>query len=314
MPERRLEYPPMLGARGLPSPDDATMSALLDIVDEGVLGASNHVAMSLPLVVKTAQSRRATALEEALTLAEFIARTRGAGAPIVANALAWLTDGIERLAPEEAIGKLASRAEEWDRLSRERRTRLISRAADTLSDVRKPLLYDFSSTVADVLRALAEGKRLSQLVIPESRSIAGGRRYVEALDSLGVPILFLPDAALDYAVNQSDAVLLGAESLTRDGGLVNTIGSVIAARCAKSAGVPVYGVADLFKVGPLDAEEMPAPGLRTYGFLLAEGISAATDAPELEIVSPDLITAVLTEEGPLPPKVIAGRRPAKHNE
>jgi len=314
MPERRFQYPEMLAARGLPAPDAATMAALVDIVDEGVLGASNHVALALPLVAKTARAERETALAEAQALAEFIAGTRGIAAPIVANALAWLTADVDRLEPDAAAERLAARAEAWDRHTRERRARLVSRAAETLAACRAPLLFDYSSTVADVVRALADGGRLRQLVIPESRSIDGGRRYVEALSDLRLPVLFLPDAALDYAVRQSDVVLLGAESVTRDGGVVNTIGSVIAARSAQLAGVPVYGAADLFKVGPLEAARMPAPEVRSYVFLLAGGMAAATEAPELEIVAPDLITAILTEEGPLSPGDLAMAMPAAMTE
>lgn len=305
MPDRRSAYPHLLIEQGLPSPDAATMDALRDIVDEGVLGASNHVALALPLVVATAEAPRPTARDEALALAEFISATRGAGAPIVANALAWLTDGVADLPREAAAACLRERAGRWDALAKERRERLIARAAAALHDRRAPLIYDYSSTVADVVRALAQQAGLDRLVIPESRAIDGGRRYMSALADLGVPILFLPDAALEQAAERSDFLLLGAESVTRDGGVVNTVGSVLAARAARARGVPVYGAADLFKVGRLAIGEMPAFESRRYDFLLAEGEAASTEAPELEVVPPTLIEAILTEEGPLPPARIA---------
>jgi translation initiation factor 2B subunit (eIF-2B alpha/beta/delta family) len=305
MPERRLAFPRLLADQGLPGPDDATMEALHDIVDEGVLGASNHVALALPLVAATAEASRPTARDEALALAGFIARTRGAGAPIVANALTWLTDGVADLPPAEAAARLRARASRWDALARERRSRLVARAAEALQGVRAPLLYDYSSTVADVVRALAERAGLDRMVIPESRAIDGGRRYMQALSDLGVAIEFLPDAALEHAAGRSDVVLLGAESVTRDGGVVNTVGSILAARAAGARAVPVHGVADLFKVGPLCADELPPPEPRRYDFLLRPGEAAATEAPELEIVPPTLIDAILTEEGPLAPGRIA---------
>lgn len=305
MPDRRLAYPCRLAERGLPAPDAETMDALRDIVDEGVLGASNHVALALPLVVTTAEAARPTARDEALALARFISETRGAGAPIVANALSWLTDGVADLPREEAAACLRARAGQWEALASERRARLIARAAAALGDRRAPLIYDYSSTVADVVRALAGRTGLDRLVIPESRAIDGGRRYMQALADLGVPILFLPDAALEQAAERSDVLLLGAESVTRDGGVVNTVGSVLAARAARARGVPVYGAADLFKVGPLDAGEMPPLVPRRYDFLLAEGETAATEAPELEIVPPALIDAILTEDGALAPGRLA---------
>ena len=301
MPERRLEFIEILREKGLPEPDAETMQGLLDIVDEGVLGASNHVALALPLVARLARAERPTARAEALELARFIARTRGAGAPIVANALKWQTEGVAGLPPVEAVGLLQDRADAWGAAAAARRRTLLEQGAAALTGCRTPLIYDYSSTVADLVRTLASGDGLDRIVIPESRAIDGGRRYMTALAELGIPILFLPDAALEYAVSQSDTVLLGAESVTRDGGISNTVGSTLAARAAHARGVKVYGAADLFKVGECSAAEMQAPAIRRYDFLLKEGEAASTEAPELEIVPPGLVTAILTELGPVAP-------------
>ena len=110
MPERRFEFQHLLSASGLPEADVATMAGLHDIVDEGVLGASNHVALALPLVARLARADRATALDEARALAGFIAATRGAAAPIVANALAWQTRASDGLAQRDAAELLVALA------------------------------------------------------------------------------------------------------------------------------------------------------------------------------------------------------------
>lgn len=305
MPERRFELVEVCRVNGLPPPDDHTMEGLRNIVDEGVLGASNHVALALPLVARVAEGGRPTARDEALELARFIARTRGAGAPIVANALRWQTAGVDDLKASEAADLLKTRAADWGRAADRRRRHLIEKGVAALSGVRAPLIYDYSSTVEDLVRALAGSAELDAIFIPESRGIDGGRRYMTALADLGVLVRFLPDAALDYAVSQSDAVLLGAESVTLDGGISNTIGSTPAARCAVAHGVPVHGAADLFKVGDRRRADVPSPLLRGYDFLLHEGEAASTEAPELEIVPPDLVTSILTEVGPVAPAALA---------
>jgi len=305
MSERRFEYPEILKKNGLPPPDPETMQGLHDIVDEGVLGATNHVALALPLVARLSNADRTTARDEALELARFIARTRGSNAPIVANALNWQTEGVEFLTTDEAAVVLSSRAEAWGAAASERRRALIAKATQTLSEVRRPLIYDYSSTVADVVRALAGSSGLDIIVIPESRAIDGGRRYMTALADLGSPVSFVPDAAIEYATTRSDVVLLGAESVTCDGAIINTVGSTMAARAACVHGIPVYGAADLFKVGARTAAEVPEPLPRRYDFLLKPGDNASTEAPELEIVPPDLITAILTEVGPVEPQNLA---------
>lgn len=311
MPDHRFDILPQLKSRGLKAPDPATMTALLDIVDEGMLGASNHVALALPLVARIASEPRPSARDEALVVAAFIANTRGLGAPIVANALNWQTEGVADLDPAEAASVLGERSVQWDIEARARRAELVCRAIDTLAGCPALLIYDYSSTVADIVRACRTD--LNRILIPESRAIDGGRRYIAALVDLSVEMVFLPDAALDWAVGQSDAVLLGAESVTLDGAVSNTIGSTSAARAAMAKGVPVYGAADLFKVGSLRVRDVPVPSTRSYDFLLKDGERASTRAPELEWVPPDLITGLLTEVGCIPPDGLAAaisRRPA----
>jgi translation initiation factor 2B subunit (eIF-2B alpha/beta/delta family) len=302
MPERRFEFIELSRQKDLPAPDAETMKGLHDIVDEGTLGASNHVSLALSLVARVARAGRKTARDEALELAHFISRTRGAGAPIVANALRWQIAGADDLSPSEAAKRLDARAGEWSTAANDRRNALIEKGIEALSRVRSPLIYDYSSTVADLVRALFGASGLDRIVIPESRAIDGGRRYMTALADLAVPVLFLPDAALDYAVSQSDAVLLGAESVTIDGGISNTVGSTPAARAATARGIPVHGAADLFKVGDRKAADLPAPALRRYDALLRPGEEASTEAPELEIVPPELVTSILTEVGPVAPE------------
>jgi translation initiation factor 2B subunit (eIF-2B alpha/beta/delta family) len=196
----------------------------------------------------------------------------------------------------DRAGALAARAAEWETKARARRAALIDAAAKALARFRAPLVFDYSSTVADIVMALAAQGRLSRIIAPESRAVDGGRRYVEAFSALQIPILTTPDAAIDYAVGLCDCVLLGAESVSRDGGVVNTIGSAPHARAAVAAGKPVYGCADLFKVGARDAADWPAPPVRPYAFLPGEGA-----APELEMTPPALIAAILTEKGPVAP-------------
>jgi len=306
VPERRFGLIERMRAAGLPPPDAATMAALLDIVDEGVLGASRHVGLSMDLVARLAdEGPRGTAWRVAEETARFVAEVRGEGAPIVANALAWQTAGIAELPEGERAGALAARVDAWSTAARDRRDRLVRAAVAALADCRAPLVFDYSSTVSDIVVALA-ARGLERIVVPESRAIDGGRPYLRDFAALGVPLHVLPDAASEHAAALSDAMLIGAESVTADGGVVNTIGSVPHARAARAAGVPVYGAADLFKVGAIASADWPAPPLRRYPALEGE-IAVDSRAPELEIVPPSLLTALLTEVGPVSPGELPAR-------
>ena len=307
LPDHRLALAPRLAAAGLPAPSATTLETLRDIVDEGVLGASNHVALALPLIARIAADGddRERAFHAAAETARFISETRGCAAPIVANAIDWLLAGVAATPAASRAGILADRALIWSREARGRREALVAQAAAALARVTAPLVFDYSSTVADIVAALARRGGLRLIVIPESRAVDGGRRFVKAFAGLGVRLCATPDAAIDYSVGLCDCMLIGAESVSADGGVVNTVGSAPFARAATAAGRLVYGCADLFKVGAIPADQWPPPPLRTYAFLPGAAGDAEARAPELELVPPSLIAAILTELGPLPPNAVA---------
>ncbi len=173
------------------------------------------------------------------------------------------------------------------------------------------MAFDYSSTVSAIVLALAAANRSLTVVVPESRTIAGGARYLQEFLPAGLTVRFLPDAAIEYGLGFCDAVLLGVETLRCDGSFLNTIGSRMTARLARGRGIEVYGCTDLLK---LDIRSYsgwrPDPALRSYDKSLLAGLSlngvgrAITTAPELEVIPADLTTAILTEHGAVPPQAI----------
>lgn len=298
---------------GLPPPKPATVEALRLVLDGGVLGASRHVALAHGLLADLARAP-ADPVEAWRTVevtAALIAETRGVEAPVVANAVRWLLDAAAALPPAERPSAVAARAEAWQEESRIRLERLVEGAVARLGSDCRLLVFDYSSTVAAVVLALHAKALRPRLLIPESRSIAGGRRYLEAFSAAGLDAAYLLDAAMDWALERSDAVLLGAESLRADGGLVNTIGSRAVARLAACHGVPVYGCSDLFKLdhrsyrgGYRLPEARGFDDLLLAGLDLPAGSRVDTTQPELEVVPPGLLTALLTEHGPVPPQAL----------
>ena len=97
MPERRFEHVEELKAAGLTPPDDATLRFLWQIVDEGVLGASRHVALGNELLLHILDTvpNRWEALLRVRMAARFIARTRGHDTPVIGNSLTLLLAGLD---------------------------------------------------------------------------------------------------------------------------------------------------------------------------------------------------------------------------
>jgi translation initiation factor 2B subunit (eIF-2B alpha/beta/delta family) len=269
------------------------------------------VALAMELVVHHASLHPADARRLVRFTADFIAQTRGAEAPIVANALAWHLASLDAVPEAELANRLAERAVAWGAEARERRERLVAAAVARLAEARRILAFDYSSTVAAILLAQAAVAPPITVVVPESRAIDGGRAYAEELSAAGVGVEMVIDAAIDWALDGVDAVLLGAESTLADGAIVNTIGSTMTAKLAQARDIPVFACADLYKLDRRSyrgVQRIPEP--RSFATILAktqpppETGAYATRVPELEIVPAALLTAQLTEYGPVPPAAI----------
>ena len=288
------------------------MHLLWQIVDEGVLGASNHVRLTQDLLLHlfAVTDDPQEAWLRADCAVGLVAETRGVEAPVVGNALRLLLEGLAARPAESRAEVLSGRIETWQAEAADRLARLVEAAVATIGTERTVIAYDYSSTVAAVVEALWRAEPRPKVVVPESRAIAGGRRYLEAFARAGMAVHFVLDAAFEQVLDDRAVVLLGAESLRCDGSLTNTIGSRPLARLARWRGCPVYGCTDLLK---LDLRSYTGvfvePALRRFDHLLdgadlPAGAEVATGAPELEVVPPDLLTAILTDHGPVPPAAI----------
>lgn len=310
MPERRFDHVREVEAAGLSAPDEATMHFLWQIVDEGVLGASRHVQLGNQLILHLVDTGR-EGVRRARLAAAFIARTRGHDTPVIGNSLDLLLAGVDDVAPDQQANLLRERVAAWDAAAVRRKERLVSVAASHLADARGIMAFDYSSTVSAIVIALAKANPRIAIIVPESRAIAGGIRYLEEFLPHGIEVDFLPDAAIEYGLKACDAALFGVETLRADGSFLNTIGSRMIARLAGQMNIEVYGATDLLKLDRRSyGGHRPDAAIRSYDSVLKAGLKIAglerarTRAPELDIVPAHLVTGLLTEHGPVPPSAI----------
>ena len=313
MPERRFQHVEDLRHAGLAAPDDTAMHFLWQIVDEGVLGASQHVSLGNQLLLHILDAVRdqREALLRARLAADFIARTRGRDTPVIGNSLALLLAGLDGVEEPQRSDELRRRIESWGMAAAARKQALVQGAVTQLAGTKGIMAFDYSSTVAAIVMALAKADPALIVVVPESRSIAGGARYLEEFLPAGISVRYLPDAAIEYGLGYCDTVLFGVETLRADGSFLNTIGSRMIARLGRENGTAIYGCTDLLKLDMQSfGEARPDPAVRDYDEVLLRGLAmpglenADTRAPELEVIPAHLVTALLTEHGPTPPRNI----------
>jgi len=308
-------YVAAMAERGLTPPDQTALDLLTLILDERVLGATRHVRLAHRLLLHMAgQAGKSDVAWNAIdATAAFIAATRGADVPPVSNGIAWLMAGVGGLPLSKRAQRLEERAALWENEANSRLERLVAVGVALLGADARPVLLDYSGTVAAIVEALHDrGMRPAPIVL-ENRAAGGGARYAGQFLARGIDLRIAPDAAMEHVLGQATAVLIGCESMRCDGSIVNSLGSRPLARVAQALEVPVYGCGDLFKLDLASyAGAVALSSARSYDFPwvheidVPAGRRVEAGVPAVEIVPARFLTALITEEGPVPPAALWG--------
>jgi translation initiation factor eIF-2B subunit alpha len=73
------------------------------------------------------------------------------------------------------------------------------------------------------------------------------RAVVSLLRAKGVPVATIPEGAVGYAMGKVDLVIVGAEGVVENGGIISRLGTYQIALLAKAAGKPFYVAAESHK-------------------------------------------------------------------
>lgn len=113
------------------------------------------------------------------------------------------------------------------------------------------------------------------------------------LQEEGIKSTVIPDSAIGFYMEKVDLVVVGAEAVVKNGGIINRIGCYPLAVCAKAVNKPFYVLVESYKFSqlyPLKQEDIPTK-LKFRGN--CEGI------PEVDYTPPNLVTLLITDLGPL---------------
>ncbi len=306
-------YAAAMAAQDFPAPDPTAVELLTQILDERVLGATRHVRLAHRLLIHMADhaGKADNAWKAVAATADYIVATRGADVPLLTNGIAWLMSDIAAFPPAKRAERLAHRVVQWDSEAKARLDRLVEIGVALTGHNARPILLDYSSTVAAIIETLHERGQNPMPIVLENRGGVGGIRYINQFLARGLDLRMAPDAAIEHVLGRASSVLIGCESLHCDGSVVNSLGSKPLARIARALEVPVYCCAELFK---LDIRSYAgAAGLsrsRIYDFpwiheiTVPEGRRVDATVPAVEIVPAHFLTAIITEEGPVPPAAL----------
>jgi translation initiation factor 2B subunit (eIF-2B alpha/beta/delta family) len=160
------------------------------------------------------------------------------------------------------------------------------RAAKAIAVLLQPYLegvvmtHSASGTVLEALVHTPPDK----VICTVSEPVGEGRGLVEDLRAAHISADLVPDEDGSHAVATVDLLLIGADTVFRDGSLINKVGTNDLTKAAKEAGKPVLVACEVIKVTPADPRE---PGEDRF-----------------DLTPPEQIDTYVTEEGTFRPDEI----------
>lgn len=141
-----------------------------------------------------------------------------------------------------------------------------------------------------------------------------GMETVRALRAKGVPVSTIPESAVAYALGKADVVIVGAEGVVENGGVVSRMGTYQIGLLAKAMGKPFYVVAESHKfvrLYPLGQYDLPIEQ-HVIDYRTAEDIAddskpqpLAHSSDVVDFTPPHLISALITDSGVLTPSAVS---------
>ena len=166
-----------------------------------------------------------------------------------------------------------------------------------------------TDALACIEAAVEQGKSISA-VVKETRPRQQGHITAEQLREAGVPVTLIVDSAARRYLDEVDHVVVGADSIAADGGVINKIGTSGLAVNARERGVPIMTAAQTIKLHPETLtghtveiemrDESEVIDAETRG----EIGEIAVENPAFDVTPPRYMDAIVTEQGQFPPESI----------
>ncbi|MBO8179288.1 MAG: ribose 1,5-bisphosphate isomerase [Archaeoglobus sp.] len=164
-----------------------------------------------------------------------------------------------------------------------------------------------SSAALSVIKRAHENGKDIRVIATESRPRWQGHITARQLREAGIDVTLIVDSAVRYFIDDVDCVVVGADTITANGALINKIGTSQIALAAKEARVPFMVAAETYKFSPKtlfgelvvieerDAREVAPEELLKLGVKVRN--------PAFDVTPRDYIDVIITEIGAIPPEM-----------
>ena len=176
--------------------------------------------------------------------------------PMAQNAIKYIIYNLREKDPKstkQAIKLINKYSQEFIRLLKLNKFKIIKNSPRIIKKDDKILTHCHSSSVEMILLS-AKSKKI-EVFNTETRPLLQGRTTAQNLTKAGINTTMLVDSAADFFISKHsgknlmiDKVIIGCDSISWDGSIVNKIGSYGIGLSCKYNKVPLYIAGNLFKV------------------------------------------------------------------
>jgi ribose 1,5-bisphosphate isomerase len=160
-----------------------------------------------------------------------------------------------------------------------------------------------STSTMCMIAAKRMGKRFSVISF-ETRPLFQGRRTAAELAKAGIKVTSTVDGGMNLFMKKADIVMVGADSVTSRGDLINKIGTSALAHIARMNDVSFYSAAELYKYSPMTIfgtrERIEQRDPREVWERPPKGVRI--ENPAFEATAAKYISGYITEAGVIPPQ------------
>lgn len=293
---------------------------VLDIADGirsmKIRGASliaKSAAQALRIAAEKFRGEREEFKQYILSIANLLLQTRPTAVSLP-NAVYYVINKTFSVPDSDAKEAAIRASDEFIKMVEESHKKIISYGSKLIRDEDIVFTHCHSTAVVDIIiQAFEEGKRI-EVINTETRPLFQGRITLRELSRRGIKVTHVPDSAVRHFIKNANLVIVGADTITSDGYLVNKVGTSHLALAAWEAGIPFYSAAEFIKFSPVSLEggeveiefRSSSEILDIYPREFVEKLIKSNVEvlnPAFDFTSPEYITAFITNLGIIPPQL-----------
>jgi translation initiation factor 2B subunit (eIF-2B alpha/beta/delta family) len=285
--------------------NDKVLEEINKLKNDDIHGASwlsLHAINTLTLAGSESQAATVSDfIQEIKQAAQELASARPNITPIANYANQFLHQVMTRSQNENSVEALKSFAEIKGKELAKSATKAVSKAVEyacgIISDLDTIITCSYSSTVCQVLEMARQRETRFRVIMAESKfnDKIYGEIAAKQLMKFQIPVEIVADTKINLRISKADKALVGADSITADGYLVNGKPTLSIAEAAKKEGIPLYVVCESAKFairGYIAKPKELEPGFDKVPLDLVTGIIT-----EKGTMQPDLVLAYIEEKG-----------------